>query len=168
MSAIINFERPLLLEQIYILIGVAVVIMINQLIGGYTGEMMALGWRRRVTRHLQAEYFLPRMVYNLNNLDRRIDNTDQRMSTSVQAFTYQFTAYIFGNYSNGTSILSMLLGVATSMITISTFGWIPPVVCAVYSLAVSLILRPHLKAVAKLTFTQNKYEGKAYEQRSFI
>jgi hypothetical protein len=58
------------------------------------------------------------------------------MSTSVQAFTYQFTTFAFGNYANPNSILLALLNIAMSFLTIAILGWVPPVVCAVYNINV--------------------------------
>jgi ABC-type uncharacterized transport system fused permease/ATPase subunit len=46
-----------------------------------------------------------------------------------------------------------------SLSSIASQGWIPPVICVVYSTLVYLILRPQIKEITRLTFQQNKYEG---------
>ncbi len=49
-----------------------------------TGELIAMDWRANVTDEMQKGLFGRRMAYNMICLDRRIDNTDERVVSSFE------------------------------------------------------------------------------------
>ena len=63
---------------------------------------------------LSTRYFAGSQMYFLNSLDRRVDNTDQRLTQDVDNFTVTGGQLLFGNYVTQASIAYVLSSVITA------------------------------------------------------
>lgn len=67
-------------------IGAPIFVVISVIISytQYLGEKIRLDWRAAIVDELHKLYFKSKLLYWLNNIDKRIDNADQRMTQEYE------------------------------------------------------------------------------------
>ena len=79
-------------------------------------------------RILQERLFAKGILYQVNVLDGRIDNTDQRIAESVDTFVQLFIGNVLGSFNMPFSILLQIITLLTSIVYVWQYGYVPALV----------------------------------------
>jgi ABC-type uncharacterized transport system fused permease/ATPase subunit len=124
------------------------------------GQYFALQWRAGITEHLHQLLFTSNNLYNLECVQKKNDNYDQRLSDSCRNFTTGFAGATFGSTAH--QISNSFIG------TIATIGWClyttplsPPLFYFIggYLILFSFCLFPQFSLISSLQYQLNQYEG---------
>ena len=119
----------------------------------FVSGVLYVNWRGSLTRFIQRFYFADDTYYELNVLQRNIDNLDQRITQDVDKFSNQFSS-IFS-----TLVISpFTIGYYTYQCYKST-GYIGPLSIYGYFVVGSLFNKILMAPIIKLVFQQEKLEG---------
>eukprot|EP00727_Mastigamoeba_balamuthi_P011305 m51a1_g6798 hypothetical protein (627) ;mRNA; f:211020-213443 len=116
-------------------------------------EALAWRFRRTLVRQMHQRYFRDLVYYTMANLDSRIDNPDQRITTDVDRFCFN-AAYIFQQ-----CVTAPVIIVLYTFLTIHHIIWYAPLIIFAYFLVGSVINKLISSPTAKLVFRQEMLEG---------
>lgn len=152
-SAIIGRNFPLFKSYVMQFIAAMPMIsMVNNVLKLGLDELK-LRFRTRLTRHLYDQYLKDFTYYKMNNLDNRISNPDQLLTTDVERFCSSITE-LYSNISK--PILDIVIYVHRLAVTIGGQG---PSIMVLY-LFVSGVLLTHLRRpVSRMTVSEQQLEG---------
>lgn len=117
----------------------------------YTEEMLGLRWRRWLTQHYLGRYFSHRSYYRIN-IERSLDNPDQRMADEIRNFTGTCLSFflIFFNSLINLWAWSLVLWSVSRVLTVSAF---------LYAFMGSLVTMIVGRRLVALNFAQQKKEA---------
>nr|CAH0104015.1 unnamed protein product [Daphnia galeata] len=152
-SAIIGRNFPLFKSYvIQFIAAMPMISMVNNVLKLGLDELK-LRFRTRLTRHLYDQYLKDFTYYKMNNLDNRISNPDQLLTTDVERFCSSITE-LYSNISK--PILDIVIYVHRLAVTIGGQG---PSIMVLY-LFVSGVLLTHLRRpVSRMTVSEQQLEG---------
>lgn len=152
-SAIIGRNAPLFKGHLArFMAAMPLISMVNNVLKLGLDELK-LRFRTRLTRHLYDEYLKDFTYYKMNNLDNRISNPDQLLTTDVERFCTSITE-LYSNISK--PMLDIVIYVQRLAVTIGGQG---PGIMMLY-LFLSGVLLTHLRRpVSRMTVSEQQLEG---------
>ncbi|KAG7197133.1 hypothetical protein KM043_007220 [Ampulex compressa] len=152
-TSIVNMDRPLFKKRLFSFISVLpLVTLVNNLLKYGIGEMK-LRLRTNITRHLMDQYLKGFTYYKMNNLDTRIANPDQLLTTDVDKFCESCTDL----YSN---IAKPLLDISIYVYKLtSTLGGQTPLLMLSYLILAGGFLTHLRKPIGQMTVKEQRLEG---------
>ncbi len=159
-QAIVDKDGATILHAVIVASIAIVILSVGTVSIQYLGQRVCLDWRANLTNHFQDVLFNNSLLYQIVSIQRRIDNTDQRVASAIADFTLGMGGVFVGNFDStpGGLLLPFFLLVA-SLFSLFQYGWLPAtmmVIWAVINLAVAIKLA---QRVSQLVFQQDKYEG---------
>ncbi|KAL9650171.1 hypothetical protein ABK040_011340 [Willaertia magna] len=131
------------------IIGITILKTIRQ----WFSDLMIVCWRKNLTFHLQRRYFENGNFYKLILLDKRIDNTDQRITKDIEDFISSTIKFIESLFTGPITVVYYTVTVSLAM------GWEGPVFCYLFFIVGSIINKLIISPISNLWFTQERYEG---------
>ncbi|EDO39538.1 predicted protein [Nematostella vectensis] len=119
----------------------------------YVSNFSYVKWRGLLTRFLHTGYFHKETHYNLNVLERTIDNPDQRITQDVDRFCKQFSQII------SSLLISPFTIAYYTYQCYSSTGYLGPVSIFGYFLLGTIINRLIMSPIINLVVRQEKLEG---------
>nr|QST14993.1 ABCD3 protein [Diaphanosoma celebensis] len=152
-SAIIGQSYPLFKQNLTsFVVAMPLISMVNNLLKLGLDELK-LRFRTRLSCHLYDQYLKEFTYYKMNNLDNRISNPDQLLTTDVERFCSSITE-LYSNISK--PLLDIIIYVQRLSATIGGQG---PGIMVLY-LFLSGVLLTHLRRpVSRMTVTEQQLEG---------
>lgn len=152
-NAIVNMDRKLFISKITLfLTGMPVISLVNNLLKYSIGEVK-LRFRTRLTKYLYDQYLKGFTYYKMSNLDNRIANADQLLTTDVDKFCDTVTDL----YSN---ISKPLLDIVIYVYRLTTqVGGKTPSVLIAYLMIAGWFLTYLRRPTGRMTVTEQKLEG---------
>ncbi|KAK7603676.1 hypothetical protein V9T40_003675 [Parthenolecanium corni] len=152
-TAIVNMDKQLFIKRlIYFFSGMPFIAVVNNMLKWSLGELK-LRLRTRLTHHLYEEYLKGFTYYKMSNLDNRIANPDQLLTTDVDKFCDMFTDL----YSN---ISKPMLDIFIYVYRLTTtLGFKTPSVLLAYLVVSGMLLTYMRRPVGRMTITEQKLEG---------
>lgn len=117
----------------------------------YTEDQFALLWRKWLTQHYLRRYFAHRSYYRIN-IEKNLDNPDQRMSDEIRAFagtTISFMLILLNSVVNLCAWTAVLWSLSMTLAG----------ACFIYAFFGSLVTMLIGKRLAPLNFAQQKKEA---------
>ncbi|KAH0947211.1 hypothetical protein HN011_004876 [Eciton burchellii] len=152
-TSIVNMDRKLFKQHLINLFAVVPLISIVNNILKYSISEMKLRLRTNITHHLLEHYFKGFTYYKMSNLDTRISNPDQLLTTDIDKFCESCTDL----YSNVAKPL-LDIGLYIYRLT-STIGGQAPLLILSYLVAVGIFLTNLRKPIVTLTVKEQRLEG---------
>ncbi len=119
----------------------------------YVQGILGNYWRKWLTNQFLNRYFSKRAFYELGNLNRDLDNPDQRISEDIKSFTIDSLSFIL-------AIVSSVFQVAAFSIALWQISQILVYVLILYSLVGNLIvIGVYGKKLVKINFNQIEKEA---------
>lgn len=152
-SAIVSMDKALFKKRlINFMLAMPVISVVNNVLKYSIGELK-IRLRTNMTRRLYDEYLKNYTYYRMTNLDNRIANADQLLTTDVDKFC-ESVAELYCNVAKPT----LDIGIYVYRLTSSLGGGTPGLMLGY--LVVSGVILTHLrKPTARLTVTEQKLEG---------
>jgi ATP-binding cassette subfamily D (ALD) protein 3 len=152
-NSIVNMDRKLFISKIILfLTGMPVIALVNNLLKYSIGEVK-LRFRTRLTKYLYDQYLKGFTYYKMSNLDNRIANADQLLTTDVDKFCDTVTDL----YSN---ISKPVLDIVIYVYRLTTqIGGKTPSVLLAYLLIAGWFLTYLRRPTGRMTVTEQKLEG---------
>lgn len=152
-TAIVNMDRKLFLKRLmYFFSGMPFIAVVNNVLKWSLGELK-LRLRTRLTTHLFGQYLNGFTFYKMSNLDNRIANPDQLLTTDVDKFCDMFTDL----YSN---VSKPILDIFIYVYRLTTIlGFQTPSLLLGYLVASGMLLTYLRRPVGRMTITEQKLEG---------
>lgn len=119
----------------------------------FLNKRLGINFRRRLTSYFHGIYLKDMIYYQLCNLDSRIRNPDQRLTSDLEKWA-QSLSMIYSNFSK--PILDIIL---FSRKLSELVGWVGPAVVVVWYFISGLIIRFISPPFGKLTAIEQKLEG---------
>lgn len=119
----------------------------------YIANVSYVKWRGLLTYNLHRGYFKDDSFYNLNLLDKTIDNPDQRITQDIDRFCKQFSQII------ASLIISPFTIAYYSYQCYSSAGYVGPLSIFGYFLVGTLINKLIMSPIITLVVKQEKLEG---------
>jgi ATP-binding cassette subfamily D (ALD) protein 3 len=152
-KAIIELDRMLFLKRIINLGLLAIPASFVNSMLDFLNKRLAINFRRRLTNHFHEIYLKDMVYYQLSNLDSRIKNPDQRLTSDVEKWA-QSLSMIYSNFSK--PILDIYL---FSRKLSELVGWIGPGVVVLWYFISGLFIKFISPPFGKLTAIEQKLEG---------
>lgn len=152
-SAIVTMDKPLFQKRLLkFFLAMPLISIVNNVLKYSIGDLK-IRLRTNMTRRLYDEYLKKHTYYRMSNLDTRITNADQLLTTDVDKFC-ECVADLYTNLAKP----SLDIGIYVYKLT-TTLGGGTPMMMLGY-LIVSGVLLTHLrKPVSRLTAQEQKLEG---------
>ncbi|KDR21095.1 ATP-binding cassette sub-family D member 3 [Zootermopsis nevadensis] len=152
-NAIVNTDRKMFMSEMLVFVSaMPVMSLVNNLLKYSIGEVK-LRFRTRLTRYLYDQYLKGFTYYKMSNLDNRIANADQLLTTDVDKFCDTVTDL----YSN---ISKPLLDIVIYVYRLTTqLGGKTPSLLIVYLMIAGWFLTYLRRPIARMTVTEQKLEG---------
>lgn len=152
-KAIIELDLMLFLKRIINLGLLAIPASFVNSMLDFLNKRLAINFRRRLTNHFHEIYLKDMVYYQLSNLDSRIKNPDQRLTSDVEKWA-QSLSMIYSNFSK--PILDIYL---FSRKLSELVGWIGPGVVVLWYFISGLFIKFISPPFGKLTAIEQKLEG---------
>jgi vitamin B12/bleomycin/antimicrobial peptide transport system ATP-binding/permease protein len=121
---------------------------------------IALDWRRNLTERFNEILFENRVLYNIICIEKKIDNTDQRVAQAIDDFTSLFAGISIGSFSGTTGgAVYLILQFLGTLTTLFQYGTWPPVLTVIALIVMTVLTLFVANRLSRLTFAQDKYEG---------
>ena len=101
-------DMSAVLEKLLVISSIGMVGAIGTSIIQTSGARLAIEWRDELVKYMHKEYFQGKTMYYMNALDRRVDNTDQRMTQDADNFVTTAGQLLFGSFSSSVSLTYVL------------------------------------------------------------
>ncbi|PNF17696.1 ATP-binding cassette sub-family D member 3 [Cryptotermes secundus] len=152
-NAIVNGDRKLFISKLIVFItAMPVISLVNNILKYSIGEMK-LRLRTRLTQYLYDQYLKGFTYYKMSNLDSRISNADQLLTTDVDKFCDTVTDL----YSN---ISKPLLDIVIYVYRLTTqLGGKTPSLLLAYLIIAGWFLTYLRRPTGRMTVTEQKLEG---------
>lgn len=152
-NAIVNIDRKLFISKLMVFItAMPVISLVNNILKYSIGEMK-LRFRTRLTKYLYDQYLKGFTYYKMSNLDSRISNADQLLTTDVDKFCDTITDL----YSN---ISKPLLDIVIYVYRLTTqLGGKTPSLLIAYLIIAGWFLTYLRRPTGRMTVTEQKLEG---------
>lgn len=152
-TAIVNMDKQLFIKRLlYFFSGMPCIAVVNNILKWSLGELK-LRLRTRLTHHLYGEYLNGFTFYKMSNLDNRIANADQLLTTDVDKFCDMFTD-LYSNISK--PVLDIFIYVYRLT---ATLGFQTPSLLLGYLVMSGMFLTYLRRPVGRMTVTEQKLEG---------
>lgn len=152
-SAIIGRSLPLFKKHLIgFVAAMPLISMVNNLLKLGLDELK-LRFRTRLTTHLYDAYLKDFTYYKMNNLDNRISNPDQLLTTDVERFCTSITE-LYSNISK--PMLDIIIYVQRLSVTIGGQG---PGMMVLYLFLSGVLLTRLRRPVSRLTVSEQQLEG---------
>ncbi|XP_049780726.1 ATP-binding cassette sub-family D member 3 [Schistocerca cancellata] len=152
-SAIINMDKKKFIQRLLKYVAaIPLISVVNNILKYGIGELK-LRLRTRLTHHLYDQYLRGFTYYKMSNLDNRIANADQLLTTDVDKFCDTFTDL----YSN-TCKPMLDIFIYVYRLTVS-LGPQTPVMLIAYLVVSGFILTHLRRPMGRMTVTEQKLEG---------
>ncbi|CAH0746978.1 unnamed protein product [Bemisia tabaci] len=152
-TAIVNADRELFKKRlIYFFAGMPVISVVNNVLKWSIGELK-LRLRTRLTHHLYTDYLKGFTYYKMSNLDNRIANADQLLTTDVDKFCEMFADL----YSN---VCKPFLDIIIYVYRLTThLGFQTPFLMLGYLVVSGSFLTYLRRPAGRMTVIEQKLEG---------
>ncbi|XP_075235761.1 ATP binding cassette subfamily D member Pmp70 [Lycorma delicatula] len=152
-NSIVTMDRSLFKKHMLeFLIAMPVISLVNNVLKWGIGELK-LRLRTRLTHHLYNEYLKGFTYYKMSNLDSRISNADQLLTTDVDKFCDSFADL----YSN---ICKPLLDIFIYVYQLTTtIGGATPGLMMIYLVFAGIFLTYLRRPAGRMTVVEQKLEG---------
>lgn len=152
-SAIVSMDKELFKQRLLnFLIAMPCISVVNNVLKYSIGELK-IRLRTNMTRRLYDDYLKNYTYYRMSNLDNRIVNADQLLTTDVDKFC-ESVADLYCNLAKPT----LDIGIYVYKLT-STLGGGTPVIMLGYLLISGALLTHLRRPTGRLTMTEQKLEG---------
>ncbi|XP_049862594.1 ATP-binding cassette sub-family D member 3 [Schistocerca gregaria] len=152
-SAIINMDKKKFIQRLLKYVAaIPLISVVNNILKYGIGELK-LRLRTQLTHHLYDQYLRGFTYYKMSNLDNRIANADQLLTTDVDKFCDTFTDL----YSN-TCKPMLDIFIYVYRLTVS-LGPQTPVMLIAYLVVSGFILTHLRRPMGRMTVTEQKLEG---------
>ncbi|XP_022907488.2 ATP-binding cassette sub-family D member 3 [Onthophagus taurus] len=152
-SAIVSSNRSLFMRRLFVfLCAMPIISVVNNTLKYSIGELK-IRLRNNMTRRLYNDYLKGFTYYRMSNLDNRIANADQLLTTDVDKFC-ESIAELYCNTAK--PILD--IGIYVYRLT-ATLGGSTPLAMLSYLLISGVILTHLRRPTGKMTATEQKLEG---------
>ncbi|XP_065212184.1 ATP-binding cassette sub-family D member 3 [Planococcus citri] len=152
-TAIVNMDKQLFIKRLlYFFSGMPCIAVVNNILKWSLGELK-LRLRTRLTQHLYDQYLKGFTFYKMSNLDNRIANADQLLTTDVDKFCDMFTD-LYSNISK--PVLDIFIYVYRLT---ATLGFQTPSLLLGYLVVSGMFLTYLRRPVGRMTVTEQKLEG---------
>lgn len=119
----------------------------------YLNKKIAILFRTRLSNHFNKEYLSKKIFYQMSNLDSRIGNPDQRLTTDIDKWS-QSLSNLYSNFSK--PLLDIIL---FSRKLAELVGWQGPTAAIGWYFMSGVVIRYISPAFGKLTAIEANYEG---------
>ena len=144
-KAIIELDLKLFLKRILNLGAMAIPASFVNSMLTFTNKRLAINFRRRLTNHFHGIYLKDMIYYQLCNLDNRIKNPDQRLTSDIEKWADSLSI-IYSNFSK--PLLDILL---FSRKLAELVGWIGPAIVVVWYFISGMFIKFISPPFGKLT-----------------
>lgn len=152
-SAIVSMDKALFQRRLLnFLLAMPCISAVNNMLKYSIGELK-IRLRTNMTRRLYDDYLKNYTYYRMSNLDNRIANADQLLTTDVDKFC-ECVADLYCNLAKPT----LDIGIYVYKLT-STLGGGTPVIMLGYLLISGMLLTHLRRPTGRLTVTEQKLEG---------
>lgn len=152
-SAIISMNKPLFVQRLVkFVIAMPLISCINQMLK-YSIGSLKIRLRTNMTRRLYDDYLKNFTYYRMSQLDNRISNADQLLTTDVDKFC-ESVAELYCNIAKPT----LDIGIYVYRLT-SSLGGGTPMIMLGYLLVSGMILTRLRRPTGRLTVTEQRLEG---------
>ncbi|XP_020286693.1 ATP-binding cassette sub-family D member 3 [Pseudomyrmex gracilis] len=152
-TSIVNMDGPVFRSHLLNLLGMVPVISVVNNVLKYGLSEMKLRLRTNITRHLLDHYLKSFTYYKMSNLDSRISNPDQLLTTDVDKFCDSCTDF----YSNVAKPL-LDIGIYVYKLT-STVGGQTPLLILSYLVVAGIFLTHLRRPIGAMTVKEQRLEG---------
>jgi len=159
-KAIVNRSLSEFLKRVLILVLFAIPSSTVNSLLEYLGKLLALSCRERLTDYFHNRYLYKMHYYKLCNLDNRISNPDQRLTTDLDKWTTSL-ANLYLNFTK--PVLDIVL---FSKKLSELVGWQGPAMTFGWYLMSGIIIRFISPSFGQMTAIEQKLEGQYRGQHS--
>lgn len=152
-KAIIEMDLPLFIRRIAGLGLMSVPASFVNSFLDFLNRRLAINFRRRLTHHFHRSYLKDMIFYQQGNLDSRVSNPDQRLTSDIDKWATSLSM-IYSNFSK--PILDIVL---FSRKLAELVGWGAPAVVMLWYLLSGVFIKFVSPPFGKLTAIEQKLEG---------
>eukprot|EP01130_Rhizamoeba_saxonica_P002299 TRINITY_DN12130_c0_g1_i1.p1 TRINITY_DN12130_c0_g1~~TRINITY_DN12130_c0_g1_i1.p1 ORF type:complete len:679 (-),score=134.03 TRINITY_DN12130_c0_g1_i1:73-2109(-) len=153
-----------ILEILAFVCGYVLFLTICESIGEWLAWNVGISWRNKLTRRIQSSYFREKLYYKVSNLDKTIENVDQRITADISSFTNSICGsvnprvkgLIFGDDGVVSIAIRMILFTTVSIYKEGWIGFAIPYGWWLLGMGINFAFMQRIPA---LTFKKEECEG---------
>ena len=126
----------------------------------WIGQVVAIRFRRSLTRRIHFRYLSRNIYYRMLLMDKRIDNPDQRIVSDINTFTSSIPGLFTGTADTPGGIFGILVpGIILGFLVATTLGPLALLVAFVLVIICGVLSRGFISRIVPLVFRQDRLEG---------
>lgn len=119
----------------------------------FLNKRLAINFRKRLTNYFHESYLKGMIFYQLGNLDSRVTNPDQRLTTDIEKWSNSLST-IYSNFSKPALDIILFSRKLSDLV-----GWQGPIAVMLWYLLSGFLIKFISPPFGKLTAAEQRLEG---------